>query len=118
MFGLSWMHLLVLLAAGLFVLGPERLPEAAAWLGRSARQVRQFARTAQRQLEDELGPEFEEYRLPWEDLRRLRDFDPRHAIVQHLFDGDPDPLGSNGTAAPSDGRRTPSPARERPPLDP
>lgn len=105
MFGLSWMHLLVLLAAALFVLGPERLPQAAEWLGRSVRQVRQYARDAQRRLEEELGPEFEEYRRPLQDLRRLREVDPRQAIVHHLFDGDPDPPALEGRSRPADGER-------------
>jgi hypothetical protein len=40
---LSWAHMLVLLMAALFILGPERLPQSAAWLGRTIRQVEDFA---------------------------------------------------------------------------
>jgi sec-independent protein translocase protein TatB len=97
-FEFSWMHMLVLLVAALFILGPERLPEAAAWLGKLVRQVREFAGGAQRQLREEMGPEFDEFRTPLEDLRQLRSFDPKRAITRHLFDGDPDPLGLAGTS--------------------
>jgi sec-independent protein translocase protein TatB len=91
----GWAEILVLIVAGLFILGPERLPEAASWIGRNVRKVRDFASGARQQLRDEMGPEFEEYRKPLEDLRSLRNFDPRRAVTQHLFDGNEDPLGLN-----------------------
>ncbi|HEY1967309.1 MAG TPA: Sec-independent protein translocase protein TatB [Pseudonocardia sp.] len=92
----GWGEILVLIIAGLFILGPERLPEAAAWLGRTMRQVREFASGAREQLNRELGPELEEFRKPLEDLRQplqdlrgLRDFDPKRAVVRTLFNDDP-----------------------------
>lgn len=95
----GWGEILVLIIAGLFILGPERLPEAASWLGQTVRKIREFATGAREQLRDEMGPEFDEFRKPLEDLRQLRNFDPRRAVTQHLFDGDPDPLGllANGS---------------------
>ncbi|MDT7723619.1 MAG: sec-independent protein translocase protein TatB [Actinomycetota bacterium] len=96
----GWGEILVLIVAGLFILGPERLPEAAAWLAKSLRKVREFATGAREQLRDEMGPEFEQLRKPLEDLRGLRNFDPKRVVTQHLFDGDSDPLGLkaiNGT---------------------
>ncbi|NIH85413.1 Sec-independent protein translocase protein TatB [Amycolatopsis granulosa] len=92
----GWGEILVLIVAGLFILGPERLPEAAAWLGRNVRKVREFANGARQQLKEEMGSDFEQFQKPLEDLRQLRNFDPRRAVTQHLFDGDPDPLGING----------------------
>jgi sec-independent protein translocase protein TatB len=86
MFDISWGEFLVLIVAGLFILGPERLPGAAAWLGRTVRQVREYASGAREQLRSELGPEFDELRKPLEDLRTLRNFDPRRAVTQHLLD--------------------------------
>lgn len=86
MFDISWGEFMVLLVAGLFILGPERLPGAAAWLGRTVRQVREYATGAREQLRTELGPEFEELRKPLEDLRGLRNFDPRRAVTKHLLD--------------------------------
>lgn len=86
MFDISWGEFMVLIVAGLFILGPERLPGAAAWLGRSVRQVREYASGAREQLRSELGPEFDELRKPLEDLRGLRNFDPKRAVTRHLLD--------------------------------
>ncbi|MCE0766163.1 Sec-independent protein translocase protein TatB [Pseudonocardia kujensis] len=91
----GWGEILVLVVAGLFILGPERLPSAAAWLGKTVRQVREYATGAQTKLRNELGPEFDELRKPLEDLRGLRNFNPRTAVRRTLFDDDPDPLGMN-----------------------
>lgn len=132
MFNIGWGEFLILIVAGLVILGPERLPSAAAWLGRTVRQVREYANGAREQLRSELGPEFDELRAPLEDLRGLRGFNPRgfnptSAITRHLFDdlGD-DPSGGvinkpNGYAAPT-GKGTPVPRPlqpgERAPFDP
>jgi sec-independent protein translocase protein TatB len=83
--GLEWV---VLALAAIFVLGPERLPGAARWLGQSVRKVREFASNAREQLDSEFGgSEFDELRKPLEDLRSLRDMNPRRMITQHLLDG-------------------------------
>jgi sec-independent protein translocase protein TatB len=86
MFDISWGEFGILIVAGLFILGPERLPGAAAWLGRTVRQVREYATGAREQLKSELGPEFDELRKPLEDLRGLRNFDPKRAVTKHLLD--------------------------------
>jgi sec-independent protein translocase protein TatB len=116
MFNIGWGEFLVLMVAGLLILGPERLPSAAAWLGRTVRQVREYADGAREQLRSELGPEFDDLRAPLDDLRGLRRFDPRgfsprSAITRHLFDdlGDdpfsgiskPGSIKPNGFAAPT-----------------
>ena len=89
MFGnIGWSEFLILMVAGLFILGPERLPSAAAWLARTIKQVREYATGARDQLKDELGPEFDELRKPLADLQQLRSFNPRTAITKHLLDGD------------------------------
>ena len=103
----GWGEILVLVVAGLFILGPERLPSAAAWLGKTVRQVREYATGARDQLRRELGPEFDELRKPLEDLRGLRDFNPRTAVRRTLFDDDPSdagpvpPVKPNGYAGPN-----------------
>jgi sec-independent protein translocase protein TatB len=91
MFNIGWGEFLILAVAGLLILGPERLPSAMAWLGRTVRQIREYANGAREQLRNELGPEFDELRAPLEDLRGLRGFNPRGfnprtAITHHLFD--------------------------------
>ncbi|MBB4686090.1 Sec-independent protein translocase protein TatB [Amycolatopsis jiangsuensis] len=131
---IGWGEILVLIIAGLFILGPERLPEAAAWMAKSVRKVREFATGAREQLREEMGPEFDQLRKPLEDLRGLRNFDPKRVVTQHLFDGDSDPLGlnsvngngsngSNGSAGavkPQSSVPQPEPLKpgERPPVDP
>jgi sec-independent protein translocase protein TatB len=133
----GWGEILVLIIAGLFILGPERLPEAASWLAKSVKKVRDFATGAREQLREEMGPEFDQLRKPLEDLRGLRNFDPKRVVTQHLFDGDADPLGlkgitnggstaTNGTTNGSNGYTAPQPQAqpeplkpgERPPVDP
>jgi sec-independent protein translocase protein TatB len=135
----GWPELLVLVLVGLFVLGPERLPAAAAWVASTVRTIREYATGARDQLRQELGPEFDELRKPLEDLRGLRNFNPRTAVRRTLFDNDPDPLGmnalrsngTNGSNGSSGGTSETAPAAppaakpverlapdERPPIDP
>jgi sec-independent protein translocase protein TatB len=119
---IGWGEILVLVVAGLFIVGPERLPAAAAWTGKAIRQVRDFATGAREQLRGELGPEFDELRKPLDELRGLRNFNPRTAVTRTLFDEPPGPQAnghSTSSAAPSP---PPVPERlaknERPPIDP
>ncbi|HVK22541.1 MAG TPA: Sec-independent protein translocase protein TatB, partial [Actinokineospora sp.] len=86
---IGWAEILVLGVAGLFILGPERLPDAAAWVGKTMRKVREYATGARDQLKNELGPEYDELRKPLNDLRQLRSLDPKQMVATHLFgDGD------------------------------
>jgi sec-independent protein translocase protein TatB len=127
----SWGEVLVLVVAALFILGPERLPGAMAWVGRGVRKVREFATGARDQLREEIGPEYEQFRKPMEDLRSLRSFDPKRAVIDHVFDGDDDPLGFNDNGNSRPARKTAgesaAPRRtqpevlapgEKPPVDP
>jgi len=123
---IGWGEILVLLVIGLFVLGPERLPTAAAWLGRTVRQIREYAQGAREQLRSELGPEFDNLRKPLEDLRSIRDLNPRRMMNRHLFD-DLDDIKPNGYLSPdylSSSFLDTSPVLhpltpgERPPIDP
>jgi sec-independent protein translocase protein TatB len=86
MLDIGWGDFMVLVLAALFVLGPERLPGAAAQLGRTVRQIRTYASSAQAQLKSELGADFEELREPLESLRELRNFDPKRTLTRHLLD--------------------------------
>jgi sec-independent protein translocase protein TatB len=95
---IGWAEILILVVAGLFILGPERLPDAAAWLGRNVRKVREYATGAREQLRNEMGDDFEELRKPLQDLQQLRNFDPRRAVTRHLFD---DVESTNGGTKPN-----------------
>ncbi|GAC70764.1 Sec-independent protein translocase protein TatB [Gordonia soli] len=97
---IGWGELLILLAAGLIILGPERLPGAVSWSMKSLRQVRDYATGASSQLRDELGPEFDELRKPLSELNELRGMTPRAMVTKHLLDGDNslfDTFGSSPT---------------------
>ncbi|KAA5837130.1 Sec-independent protein translocase protein TatB [Saccharopolyspora hirsuta] len=120
---IGWPELLVLIVVGLFVLGPERLPQGAAWLGKTVRQVKEYATGARDQIKSELGPEFDDLRKPLEDLRGIRNFNPRTAVTKHLFDGEnPLDLNSNGNGqhqppTPPKPQQRPLEPGERPPFD-
>jgi sec-independent protein translocase protein TatB len=118
---IGWAEVLVLVLAGLFILGPERLPSAAAWMGRTVRQIREYASGAREQLRSELGPEFDELRKPLDDLRTIRDLNPRRMMSKHLLE-DFDDIKPNGypnmPVPESKPTSRPLEAGERPPIDP
>ncbi|MCT2587436.1 Sec-independent protein translocase protein TatB [Actinophytocola gossypii] len=111
---IGWAEILIIIVAGLFILGPERLPGAAAWLGRNVRKVREYATGARDQLRNEMGDDFDELRKPLEDLQQLRNFDPRRAVTRHLFD---DVDSGNGHTKPNGHTPPPpsTPKRDTPP---
>ncbi|GLY38099.1 sec-independent protein translocase protein TatB [Amycolatopsis sp. NBRC 101858] len=117
MFGLSLEHLVILLVAGLFIVGPERLPESARWLAQTLRKARTFAAGAQERLQNELGPEFTQLRKPLEDLRSLRSFAPKAALGRYLLDDSPPAAAGEKIAAGSPAATPPRPG-ERAPVDP
>ncbi|WP_052227391.1 Sec-independent protein translocase protein TatB [Rhodococcus sp. Chr-9] len=98
----GWSEILVLGVVALVVLGPERLPEAARWLAGAVRKVKEFAGSAQQQLKDEYGTEFEEFREPLKQLNDLRGMSPRAMVTKHLLDGDDTLFSGNiGAAGPA-----------------
>jgi sec-independent protein translocase protein TatB len=136
-FGINGGEILVLIVAGLFILGPDRLPAAAAWVGKSIRQIREYATGAREQLKGDMGPEYEdlrrqieELRGPLQELQSLRNMSPRALVTDKLLGGyDPvadvqslvnEPALSDRT---SSGKSLPSLPKtleqgERPPFDP
>jgi sec-independent protein translocase protein TatB len=79
-------ELIVLVIVAVVVLGPERLPEYAAKLGRLVREVRLMAEGARSQLKEQLGPEFDD--LDWRQYDP-RQYDPRRIVREALMDPDP-----------------------------
>ena len=92
MFGISAPEFIVLLAVAAVVLGPERMPQYAAQLGRLVRELRRMAQGASAQVRSEMGPEFDE--IDWRKFDP-RQYDPRRIVREALADSfDPDdPLG-------------------------
>ena len=103
----GWSELVVLAVIGLIVLGPERLPKAAADAARMLRQLRAMARTASADLKAELGPEMADL-----DLASMH---PRRMVQSMLLDDDansagaPTPVGRPG--------QVPLQPDEKPPYD-
>lgn len=92
----GWGELLILLAAALIILGPERLPGAVSWTMGSLRKVRDYATGASSQLQDELGTDFDEIRKPLSQLNELRQMTPKSIVTKHLFDGDSSTIDDMG----------------------
>lgn len=115
MFDLSIEKLFVLVLVALFVLGPERLPGAMSWLGRTIRQVKSYAAGTQEQLRREVGPELaqlrqplEEFRGPVQALRGIRD--PRTALTSYLLSSPTTSDDSSTTPKPVSRTPHPTPA--------
>jgi sec-independent protein translocase protein TatB len=117
----GWGEMLVLVVAGLVILGPERLPGAIRWTAGAVRQAREYLSGATSQLREDLGPEFEDLREPLSELQKLRGMSPRAALTKHLLDGDDSiftgnfekPVSPNGPVA-----QPPMPPVEAPVPDP
>jgi sec-independent protein translocase protein TatB len=84
----GWGEMLILVVAGLVILGPERLPGAIRWTSGTLRQARDYISGATSQLREDLGPEFDDLRQPLSELNKLRGMTPRAALTKHLLDGD------------------------------
>jgi sec-independent protein translocase protein TatB len=116
----GWGEMLVLVVAGLVILGPERLPGAIRWTAGAVRQAREYLSGATSQLREDLGPEFEDLRQPLSELQKLRGMSPRAALTKHLLDGDDSiftgnfekPVSANGPVA-----QPPTPPAEAPAPD-
>lgn len=108
----GWGEMLLLVIAGLVILGPERLPGAIRWTSSALRQARDYVSGATKQLRDDLGPEFDDLREPLSELQKLRGMTPRAALTKHLLDGD-DSIFTGKFDKPAD-----KPAVDPPPAEP
>ena len=117
---IGWGEMLVLVIAGLVILGPERLPGAIRWTSNALRQARDYISGATNQLRQDLGPEFDDLREPLSELNKLRGMTPRAALTKHLLDGDDSlftgkfdkptaPSGPDGQPAPPTAPQPPKP---------
>jgi sec-independent protein translocase protein TatB len=119
---IGWGEMLVLVVAGLVILGPERLPGAIRWTTNSIRQAREYLSGATSQLREDLGPEFDDLRQPLSELQKLRGMSPRAALTKHLLDGDDSFLTGNfdkpvSATPPTEAPTPPPPPAPAPPPD-
>jgi sec-independent protein translocase protein TatB len=77
-FGIGLPELAVIALIGVFVFGPDKLPDLAAQAGRFLRQLRNLANNARDELRAELGPEYADL--------ELRDLDPRTIVRKHIIE--------------------------------
>jgi sec-independent protein translocase protein TatB len=75
--GLTFEKLLIIAVIAGFLLGPERLPAAAAALARAARGAKALVGRTRVELREQLGPEFDE--IDWTKLDPRR-YDPRRIV--------------------------------------
>lgn len=104
---MTWDKLLLIGIIAVVLIGPERLPGYAEKLGQFVRNARDYLRSAQDRVKDEMGSDFDD--LDWKKLDP-RQYDPRRIVREALLD-DPAPArvsAAAGTAASS----SPAPPRE------
>jgi sec-independent protein translocase protein TatB len=114
----GWGEMLILVVAGLVILGPERLPGAIRWTSSTLRQARDYISGATSQLREDLGPEFDDLRQPLSELNKLRGMTPRAALTKHLLDGDDSIFTGNFDKAAEKPVSQPAPAPVQPPEAP
>ena len=95
MFNVGGWEFIALIVLAVVILGPERLPEYAAKLGRLVRQARSMAEGAKGQLREQMGPEFDD--IDWRQYDP-RQYDPRRIVREALMD--PAPVQPDGDASP------------------
>jgi sec-independent protein translocase protein TatB len=83
---------IALIVLAVVILGPERLPEYAAKLGRLVRQARAMAEGAKGQLREQMGPDFDDINWRQYDPRQ---YDPRRIVREALMDPSPDDAPSS-----------------------
>ncbi|GGO59302.1 hypothetical protein GCM10010910_01940 [Microbacterium nanhaiense] len=94
-FSIEKVVMIALIAA--ILIGPERLPQAAEWLGRAARKTREYVQGARSRVEQEVGEDFSE--VDWKKLDP-RQYDPRRIIREALLDDAPVAAPASPTVQP------------------
>ncbi len=85
---IGWGEVLILLVAALVILGPERLPGAISATMGALRKARDYATGASKDLQEQMGTDFDSIREPLQQLNELRQLTPKALVTKHLFDGD------------------------------
>ena len=87
-FDINGWEFIILLVVALLVIGPDRLPEYSAKLGKLVKQIRGMADSAKVQLREQMGPDFDD--VDWKQYDP-RQYDPRRIVREALMDDAPDP---------------------------
>jgi sec-independent protein translocase protein TatB len=77
-FDLSLTKIMVLGVLALIIFGPDQLPKLAAQAGRALRDLRRIAENAKADLQEGLGPEFQDF--------DINDLNPRSFVRKHLWE--------------------------------
>ncbi|MBP2437763.1 twin-arginine translocase TatA/TatE family subunit [Microbacterium amylolyticum] len=83
--GFAIEQIVIIVVVAAILIGPERLPQAAEWLGRTVRQVKTYVSGARERVEEEMGEEFSD--VDWQKLDP-RQYDPRRIIRDALLEDD------------------------------
>jgi sec-independent protein translocase protein TatB len=83
MFGITADKVIILIVVAAFLIGPSRLPAAAAWLRKTARALKGFTDQAKDRAREELGEDFDA--IEWHKLDPRR-YDPRRIIADALLE--------------------------------
>lgn len=86
---LGWSEIVVIVVAGLVILGPERLPGVINSLMQTFKKLKNMAEDASGQLKEEFGPDFEAFQEPINQINELRSFNPKKMISQQFLDDQP-----------------------------
>jgi sec-independent protein translocase protein TatB len=115
-FDINGWEFVILLVVAMFVIGPDRMPEYAAKLAKLVKQLRGLSETAQVQLREQMGPEFDD--VDWKQYDP-RQYDPRRIVREALLDqGSDDGQPSSSREAEAGGFKAPSSFRRHDPDKP
>lgn len=95
LFGLTFEKVIIIGVIAAFLIGPDKLPAAAAGLGRLVRQLKEMASGAKERLKEDMGEEYTE--IGWQQLDP-RQYDPRRIIREALVDDVPSAAAAAGGA--------------------
>ncbi|MBK8468761.1 MAG: twin-arginine translocase TatA/TatE family subunit [Candidatus Phosphoribacter sp.] len=104
MFDINGWEVMLLALVAVVVLGPERLPDYAAKLGRGVRHLRTLADGARGQLKEQLGPDFQD--VDWRQYDP-RQYDPRKIVREALLEPTTDPRADAEAARRQPGQEQP-----------
>jgi sec-independent protein translocase protein TatB len=104
LFDINGWEFVILIVLAVVILGPERLPEYAAKLGKLVRQAKSMAEGARGQLREQMGPEFDDINWRQYDPRQ---YDPRRIVREALMEPTQAPDESGASPFPMGQGRNP-----------